>query len=689
MSVGTILNATGKIPINYLDLDGATGFVTNPLTSDLQCTNTGSNYNLVDAGYVSATSVYTDNLSNVPGALVPGIAVADSLRIADTKAVRFDQNASVTALGSNRIVAQTSQVGTLDEDYTYANGAMVYTPFTGTLQVNDPAAVIPVGAGLSVHGTIKADGIPTFAALPNVLGYDPATGDIQYQPAGGGGGVTNPMSADLSSGNYNIDMEEGRMIFGHFTTTPSTYSINGVYNIDSGTLPYPVLRFSSSKAGGTQQKSLTLEMNDGRAIWSSQWEGSIPQEIETKQNVYYISGQGAGARTELNCDVVNITPNFASASAVNVTGNVNVAIPPTVGNNLTNKTYVDGRTQRPTNVYYVSKNGSDSTGDGSIGKPYLTIQQAITTAETGALPSVANPATILIGPGNYTENLTMTDGYTTLIANTTNNRTYSTKILGTITINASGANDLFNRNFGFQGLLVRATGANPALIDSTVATEHSVVANNCRFIADDRAFYQNFSGNSRNIFLNCAFFHENPSALYTNPLVEMAGLSWLEAIQCEFSSQNPQCDVLTFSGNSFPYRIGQCLLTSGSVSASANPIVRYATTNTNAGAFGYCAFVYESSTNKAANNPPAGTATATAILFDTAGRVYASAALLLTYNQFVLNGLASTALNCIGKSAATLGTPIIASGTSIAAPTLASKIQGGGAITHLTFNTVS
>ena len=373
---------------------------------------------------------------------------------------------------------------------------------------------------------------------------------------------------------------------------------------------------------------------------------------------------------------------FGAAGATGPTG-------PTGATGATGPTGPAGPTPAQTNIYYVAKNGNDGTADGSIAKPYLTIQAAINAAQAGALPSVANPATIFIAPGNYTENITMTDGYTTLVANTDNNRLFSTKILGTISIAAAGANDLYNRIFGFQGLLVRATGANTALQDLTVATEHSVIATNCRFIADDRAFYQLGSPNSRNIFSNCYFGHENASAVYTNPLVELTGPAWLEANTCEFYSQNNTSDTLRFSGSSYPYRIGLCLITNASTTATAGPVIRYASTSVGVGAIGQSAIVYESSTNKAANNPPSGTTQAAGILFDTGGRVYAAPVLLLTQNQFVLNGLGTTTLNAIGKTSTTSGTPLISTGSQIAAPTLASNIQGGGAITHLPFNSVN
>jgi hypothetical protein len=65
--------------------------------------------------------------------------------------------------------------------------------------------------------------------------------------------------------------------------------INYVQNIDSGTFPYPVLRFDSLKAGGTQNKTLTLSMTDGVAIWSSQWENYLMQDMQFICQDFYIS----------------------------------------------------------------------------------------------------------------------------------------------------------------------------------------------------------------------------------------------------------------------------------------------------------------------------------------------------------------------------------------------------------------
>lgn len=54
--------------------------------------------------------------------------------------------------------------------------------------------------------------------------------------------------------------------------------------------------------------------------------------------------------------------------------------------------------------YYVAKNGSDTTGNGSIGYPYLTIGKALTVI-TDSSPT--KRYVITVGPGDYNENLVL------------------------------------------------------------------------------------------------------------------------------------------------------------------------------------------------------------------------------------------------------------------------------------------
>jgi len=71
----------------------------------------------------------------------------------------------------------------------------------------------------------------------------------------------------------------------------------------------------------------------------------------------------------------------------------------------------------PASYIYVGKNGNDASGDGSAGKPYLTVSKAISMASAGT--------TIFIWPGTYTESLTLKPG-----VNLTSSAQYSVYIIG-------------------------------------------------------------------------------------------------------------------------------------------------------------------------------------------------------------------------------------------------------------------
>lgn len=71
-----------------------------------------------------------------------------------------------------------------------------------------------------------------------------------------------------------------------------------------------------------------------------------------------------------------------------------------------------------TGIVYVNKGGNDTTGNGTMVKPYLTIGKALAVIATAADASASKPYLIDIGPGVYAENVqiipwTFLKGYTT------------------------------------------------------------------------------------------------------------------------------------------------------------------------------------------------------------------------------------------------------------------------------------
>ena len=143
MSVREILQDNGKIAPRFLPDFTALGFVRNPLTSTLQCFNptTAINHEITQAGRVESAVVQTDNLSLIPGSAQTAIRCDDSLELATAKRLEFQSAGDIT---------------------------------------------VAFGQTLTLGGELKAPAVAAAGApWPNVLGYDSATGAIEYQAAGG------------------------------------------------------------------------------------------------------------------------------------------------------------------------------------------------------------------------------------------------------------------------------------------------------------------------------------------------------------------------------------------------------------------------------------------------------------------------------------------------------------------------
>jgi hypothetical protein len=151
-------------------------------------------------------------------------------------------------------------------------------------------------------------------------------------------------------------------------------------------------------------------------------------------------------------------------------------------------------TFRPTNMWYVAKNGNDTTGDGSYGKPFLTIQKGIDTIEdqpsTAALIGVLN-----VAPGHYTENLTFTRGYIVVQGQNGNTQEAAeiTEVNGAVSVALTqGGNDKFNKVVILANIQFTETPDVPtALIYDTSTTAHTLFIQNCYLFGNGSLVYQN------------------------------------------------------------------------------------------------------------------------------------------------------------------------------------------------------
>ena len=244
-------------------------------------------------------------------------------------------------------VASTLFASTLDADIISTfmiNVISTLTFYDGTSSV----VLDAVGSTLYVNGhpLITGGGISSVSSLfwvpgPNGTIYNEniGTGGGNYYQVGVGtygaalkatldvAGTTNIASSLTVSSIFNVQTINTSSISASAPSNP--YFINYTQNIDGGAVPYPVLRFNSLKNGGTENKSLTLKMGDGVAIWSSEWEGYLMQDMQFLSYNFYVSSVST---TVLQC-TSTLTVNTANTY---ITNNMYVSSVSTNAINMTN-----------------------------------------------------------------------------------------------------------------------------------------------------------------------------------------------------------------------------------------------------------------------------------------------------------------------------------------------------------------
>lgn len=351
---------------------------------------------------------------------------------------------------------------------------------------------------------------------------------------------------------------------------------------------------------------------------------------------------------------------------------------PTTNNQLANKLYVDTVAGsipivKDGTEFWVSGNGSDITGTGSVINPYRTIQYAVTQAEV--VSSSLNCAIINVSPGLYVENVTFSKGYIAVISQALNeNLAGAVTIQGIVTVNLSGADDLFGRQVGLSGITILG-----GLVDTSTSA-HSLGLQNCYVFNQASAFrciYQNSTASDARTYLqNCTIQAGNNTA---NPAIEVA-LGWLELDKCDVSiPTNFPC--LTMSGSGRLQRTALCSFENSTNNVVPAPLINFNTTAVT-NAVGNCTLAYTSATARDPTNP-----NICGIFFDAATPTppVGSYNLLCAFNLFALIGTTDPQHHAIAKAGPNTPTVILYSNGSF--PTTAYRVEAG--VTHVACNTVS
>jgi hypothetical protein len=114
----------------------------------------------------------------------------------------------------------------------------------------------------------------------------------------------------------------------------------------------------------------------------------------------------------------------------------------------------------PAQEYFVAKNGNDTTGDGSLNKPYATVGKAVTVANSVEGDGFLR---INVAPGVYTESFEITRRNILVKGAGCQPEEFFTKIVGTVTVNSTTCTEQFTQQIGLSGLFIQSSTTSPAV----------------------------------------------------------------------------------------------------------------------------------------------------------------------------------------------------------------------------------
>jgi hypothetical protein len=424
----------------------------------------------------------------------------------------------------------------------------------------------------------------------------------------------------------------------------------------------------------TDGSDITMEMNSTTGIFTIQNAAASGLMASTTFDLIDASNT-INLNTDVPSMLVSDGTNFSSVLA----GSMTVSLPPATADALTRRDWVEEQTGfSPSNMYYVAKNGSDISGNGSFLRPWLTIQYAIDQIEA-IPPTSGTQAVINVAPGEYVEDLTFTTGYIHVISPfNMNDVNEVAQLIGDVSIAlTTGANDKFNKQVGFQGIQISGT------ITDTSTREHTVLIQDCYLFGDNNVggqlLRQACTVDCRTRIYNCEI-NSDSSQSFLPCLHISRGDTYFDRLDCTYSGRAP---VLRVDGSGAVFANDTDFTnTSFATDASGFPVVFI--NSVNASAFGSCLFRYSRTTSGRTN-----TNGYFCLKYDspTLG-VSAGAGVAVVFSTFVPNGIGPSVMGSNGTGSG-VNSALIAYGNNLAAPGGASSIAGTLGINKFPYSTVS
>ena len=322
----------------------------------------------------------------------------------------------------------------------------------------------------------------------------------------------------------------------------------------------------------------------------------------------------------------SITPDFScgdggggGGGVQTVSGGTNITITGTPTDPIINASA--GLVPRPSATIFVSPSGNDTTADGSVSLPFLTIQAAINFRNT--LSNTLN-IEIYIYSGTYGGNLTINTSNTYFTGTSSPFNDKTVNLTGTINVDITNLNGQGTGEVAFSNI---GWGSTNITTGSTVAQGLQVSFFNCNMTG--WFLHNQSSATSYNVrYFNCIMFHNGSEALITS-----VGC-FLQVFRCNLrhanNITNPIINIQNGGGgNAGNLSLQYTTIISSTASATAQPIIRFQNTASSTNnIFTYNSLTYLSSTVDTGTNK-------CCIQFNQTGTIFAD---LVAFNTFECDG---------------------------------------------------
>jgi hypothetical protein len=371
---------------------------------------------------------------------------AKTIQLANTAASANAANGSGMTVGSN------DNIATL----LYSNTANAWTTNIGVSVLGNVTGNYFVGNGSQLTG-VTASGVAASALTGNTLSSNvllsslTSLGTLANLSVSGNVTGGNVLTGGLVSATGNIT---GNYILGNISQAsgfPATYG-----NANVATF---LAAFGSNTVSTTGNITGNYFVGNGSLLTSltgANVTGTVANATSATTAGTVTSNAQAnitsvGTLTSLSSSGNVTSGNILTGGLISATGNI-------TGNYIFgNGSQLTGINNSFAGEMHVSKDGNDSTGTGNILRPYLTVTHALTQVAGGR-------NTIVIHPGEYIENPTMTSTNTQLI--TYDATGASTIVVGTVTM----AN-VNSRIAGLRMANLIIAGNSQAYISTSTVTE--------------------------------------------------------------------------------------------------------------------------------------------------------------------------------------------------------------------------